>query len=299
MSDSNDLLNAIKMLGYLQSHSPHAISRTHLAEYLNCSTRSITRYGKKLAEIGVSSNRGRDGGYYYGGKDTFPFSFTVVDDVYRLNLALNSEYVLSKINQLNSSGIELNPNLIFSNSNIDKETVEKMVKITEAIYLKNTIKISYQRNYEYFDVYVAPICFKNYDGVVYLFAYYRDQIHAYDLRKVEFVSYLERTYEIRPNDIENIKKMPNHEIYGNDPVCAFRIRVNQLAYNRFKKAFKDAAKLSYDEPVSIVTIKTKSYREVISLLLSIGSNIEFVDKDNDVYRLYKDEVEKIARTFRK
>ena len=113
MSDSNDILNAVKMLGYLQNHSPMAVSRQKLANYLGCSTRSITRYGKKLTEVGVESCRGRDGGYFYGGKDAFPFNFSNIDDVYKLNLAINSDYVIDTINTINKSGIELSKNLIF------------------------------------------------------------------------------------------------------------------------------------------------------------------------------------------
>lgn len=290
MSDSNDILKAVKMLGYLQNHSPMAISRKKLSEYLECSIRSVTRYGKKLEVVGVESVRGRDGGFYYGGKDAFPFNLTNVDDLYRLNLSINSEYVIDKVNEINKTGIALSKDLIFSNSNISQEDIEKMTKITEAIYLKRSIKITYEKKGNYFDAYICPICFKNYDGVVYLFAYYRDSIRVYDLRKVDFKDYQDRQYTIKKEDVEHIKKLPNHEIYGSDVPCSFTIRVYKIAYNRFKKSFKDLVKLNYESTYTDVMIKTKSYHEVVSLLLSLGSNVEFVDKDNDVFKLYKEEL---------
>lgn len=298
MSDSNDILNAVKMLGYLQNHSPMAVSRQKLANYLGCSTRSITRYGKKLTEVGVESCRGRDGGYFYGGKDAFPFNFSNIDDVYKLNLAINSDYVIDTINTINKSGIELSKNLIFSNSNISEEDIKKMVQITEAIYLKTSIKITYQKDGNFFDAYINPICFKNYDGVVYLFAYYSDNIHVYDLRKLMFKGYQERQFKIRSEDLEHIRKLPNHEIYGADIVCSFKVRVYKVAYNRFKKAFKDLVQLNYDSTFTDVTIKTRSYREVVSLLLSLGANVEFLEKDNDVYRLYKEELYRMTALTR-
>ncbi len=299
MSNTTDLINSIKFLNYLQSHSPETCSREDLARYLNVSLRTITRYAHKLEPLGIDSVRGRGGGYAYAGKQFLPMALKSVDDMYAINLSINSPEVIDMINACNPNGIILSNSLIFSNNQISKSDLEKMIRITEAIYLKKAIKIKYEIAERTFNCYVVPICFKNYDGLIYLFGYYRKEVHCYSLPKLTFLEFVNDREKLSishkfKEDLERIKNMPNHEIYGNDDLVTFRILVKKVAYNRLKKSFKDV-ELDYSQNHSLIRISTKSYKEVCALLLSCGDNIKFVDKDNEVFKTYKEMVKNMYR----
>lgn len=291
MKKQNDVVNCLKLLTYLQSHSPELISRNELAAFLGISVRSVSRYGAKLKSLGVSSSKGKKGGFYYDGKELFPMALNSIDELFALNLSLINDTMIDKINTLNKNGIKLSKDLMFTNNKISDEDMRKMVKICEAINSKTSIKVTYQKNDgTKFDCYLCPICFKNYDGLIYLYAYYREEVHSYVLNKLEFKEFCDHKYDIKKIDLINICNIPNHEIAKFNPPLTFKIKVNSICYNRLKKSYKDTIKINYNDPVSVVTITTSSYKEEVSLLLSLGSNIEFIDKNNEVYRLYKEEI---------
>lgn len=296
MKKENDVVCCLKLLMYLQAHSPDLVSRKELSAFLNISIRSITRYANKLKVLGVASVRGKNGGFYYDGKDLFPMSLSSIDELFALNLSLISDSMIDRINTFNKNGIKLSKDLMFINNKINDEDMKKMVKICEGIHSKTSIKVNYQKNDgTKYECYLSPICFKNYDGLIYLFAYYRDEVHSYVLNKLDFLGYSDHKYEIKRIDLIRVASTPNHEIAKFNDSLTFRIRVKSLAYNRLKRAYKDTIKINYDEPVNVISITTSSYKEEVSLLLSLGSNIEFIDKDNEVYKLYKEEIKKMIQ----
>lgn len=295
MVTNTDLTKCIKILNFLQSHSPNIISRRELSEEFNIPLRSISRYANKLKPLGVESVRGKNGGFYYNGKSILPMAFQTIDDLFALNLSLNNDSVIDKINILNKNGIKLSKNLIFTNNKVNDEDMEKMVKICDAIYKKNNIVINYTKGDNNYNCYVSPICFKNYDGLIYLYAYYRNEVHSYALSKLKFIEYTDKKFEINKMDLVRIKNIADHEIGSFDKPITFRIKANKLIYNRLKKVYKDTVNIDYEAPVSTLSITTSSYKEEVSLLLSLGSNFEFIDKDNEVYALYVEEINKINK----
>lgn len=294
MIQTSDLVNCVKMLECLQSHSPLSVSREDLANMLSVDIRTITRYAKRLSLLGVTSKKGKSGGYTYEGKKLYNSTFDCVDDLYAINLTLNSNYVIRLFNKKKVGGINLMEDLIFHNDLISEKDLQKMIKITEAIKNCESISIRYIKDNKPFECYVQPICFKNYDGFVYLFAYYRNCLRVYSIEKLEFIDYIsDNKFVRRKEDIDIIKRLPNHEIYGKDDVCSFTIIAQKEVYNRLKKSFKSSINIDYTKPYQEVTIVTRSYKEVVSILLSCANFIKFKDKDNPVYNLYKKTLEEM------
>lgn len=298
MVTNSDLTKCIKILNFLQSHSPNIISRRELSEEFDIPLRSISRYANKLKPLGVESVRGKNGGFYYGGKSLLPMAFESIDDLFALNLSLNNDSIIDKINSLNKNGIKLSKNLIFTNNKINDVDMSKMVKICDAIYKKNNIVINYNKGDNSFNCYISPICFKNYDGLIYLYAYYRNEVHSYALSKLKFIEYTDKKFEVNQMDFVRIKNIADHEIGCFDKPITFRIKADKIIYNRLKKVYKDIINIDYDAPVSIIYITTISYKEEVSLLLSLGSNFEFIDKNNPVYELYIEEINKINKLIK-
>lgn len=298
MIQTQDLINCMNILEYLQTHSPEIISRDEIASIFNIDIRTVSRYAKRLQPLGVVSRKGKKGGYSYEGKKLFNSAFDSIDDLYAINLTLNSSRVLKMFNNKKIGGIILSEDVIFHNDTIPDKALDKMIKILDAIRAKEAIRIKYIKEGKPFECTIEPLCFKNYDGFVYLFAYYRNSLRIYSVNKLEFVDYIpEQKFEKNEQDIELIKSLPNHEIYGKDPLCSFSIEASKEIYNRLKKSFKNTIKIDYTKPSQIVNIVTRSYKEVVSILLSCGIYVRFLDKNNPVYTLYKDTINLMRKTL--
>ena len=298
MIQTQDLINCVNILEYLQTHSPEIVSRDEIASIFNIDIRTVTRYAKRLQPLGVVSRKGKKGGYSYEGKKLYNSAFDSIDDLYAINLTLNSPRVLKMFNTKKIGGIVLSDDIIFHNDTIPDKVLDKMIKIVDAIRTQETILIKYIKEGKPFECSVQPLCFKNYDGFVYLFAYYRNSLRIYSVEKLEFVDYVpDQKFERNKQDIDLIKSLPNHEIYGKDPTCSFVIEASKEVYNRLKKSFKNTIKIDYTKPSQIITIVTRSYKEVVSILLSCSIYIRFLDKNNPVYTLYKDTINSMQKTL--
>ncbi len=298
-----DFESKLRLLYLLIDRIPEYVSANELGEKLNVSPRTIKRYAKSLKDIGlVDVRNGSKGGYAFDGKksEILPFCFSGTYETILANLSIVNNSVIDRINQINVNRTQMHKDLMLTSNAISNDDLEKMVPFAMDIIEKRPIYITYSRfnenedKLEKFDIFIKPICFKIYDGFIYLFAYYYDDIRAYALNRIErredkeIPKKYNKPYEILQKDVNKIKNLSDHEIYGSDELFEFKISVKRIVYNRLKKCFKRDIYIDYNRKTSVISIKTRSYKETASLLLSCGPNISFlVKKDNPVYTEYK------------
>lgn len=294
-----DVLNCIKLLSFIKARSPEIISSRELSEYLEVSPRTLRRYIDILKdEFCIEAKKGNGGGYYYNSNKKTSFSLEGLDELNKINLSIDDEEVIKKLNKINLNGIDLVLNLKFDNANVTKKDLEKMIVITDSIRAKKMIDYrSITKDGRKYEAYIGPICFKIYDGVTYLYAYYRGNVRMYTLSNIEVLGERNETYIIKKEDIDKIKNRPNYELYDRDPLIYFKIKLKKIAFNRFKKEFKNEIKFDDSLEEAEITIKTQSYLECVAHLLALGENIEFINKTNKVYELYKESLKKMSENL--
>lgn len=294
-----DVINCVKLLSYIKARSPEIISGDELSSYLEVSKRTLRRYIDYLKDdFGIDSKKGRDGGYFFNSFKKTSFSLEGLDELNQINLSIDDEEVIKKLNKINLNGINLCLNLKFDNSEVTKSDLEKMIVLTDSIRAKKMVNFSsVTKEGRKYQAYFGPICFKIFDGVTYLYAYYRNQIRMYVLSNIEILDERNEKFIIKKEDIEYIKNKPNYELYDKDPLLYFKIKIKKIVYNRFKKEFKNEIKFDDTKQEAEVTIKTQSYLECLTHLLALQDNFQFLDKKNKMYELYKITLSKMKKNL--
>ena len=311
---SKRFLEQLEVLCYLKSQMPNLVSRQELADnFYNGDLRKVENVCKNLIECNlVSSRSGTNGGYYYDPSnyingltsdniESFLNGFTYIsqEELNKINFSIGDNEVLERYSTTNLGGAPMIKDLRVNNYKFTPDEIKIIDDIIDARRKQYKLRINYTKsaldkdgNPEKFECVIAPISFTVFNGLIYLnLIYYhyhdgkptkRESLRAWIVSKIEILEHLENEkYEISENFIEQIKNRLPYEIADYDNETTFPIKVKFEGYNTFNKTFKNYYydKIDLNKPYSIVEIKTKSYLECFSNLLSLGDTFEFVENE--------------------
>lgn len=203
---------------------------------------------------------------------------------------------------------------LLSDKNITETEKETINELNDAIRNKYKLKIKYKdskldengipKSYKFL---IAPISFINYNGSAYLNLYKysssnkdEKELCTWLISKIEILNHLKNEkFKIDNKDFERINNKLPYEINEFNEEITFPIKVKYEGYNLFNRTFKHYYndKLELDKPYSIVEIKTRSYKECYSNLLSLKNTFEFLEKEKSkpVRDLYFKNLEELLR----
>ncbi len=324
------ILQYLRVLCYLKSQSPDYVSRQELTDkFFNGKYKRCETTCKHLNEAGLISSRpGTCGGYTYD--PTFimkglktsdlnttlnEYTFSEKRELNKINLSISDNEVIDRLSKISLAGIPLISDLKIDNFTVSVKEEELMVDITDAIRAGYKIKIHYissQLNEDgsvnEFDCVVCPINFIIFNGAAYLNAYYEKHKDSkptgervrrtYVLNRIKVLKHLENDKFVVSNDDRlRIKNKLPYELYDQDMMVSFPIKLNYTGYNCFNRVFKNYynKQVRIDRPSCIINITTKSYLECVGNLLALGNTFEFVEDklSKPVRSLYLDTIEKI------
>ncbi len=314
--NSDKFLEYLKVLCYLKSRSPEYVKGNELKDlFFDGSKKKLETCVKTLRESNlIDSNSGSQGGYtyspYFDKKDILGknidkllnnFTFNNVEELNRINLSINGEENIKKIKELSFGSLALVNDLKYDSTILSSKEKKIMLNIVDAIRDKHKIKIKYiasnlndDDSINIYEVVLAPINFYIFNGICYLNAYY-EKIHdkkltgelvtrRYVVNRIDENSIIHldtEHFKIKSKDKEIIKNKLPYEIYDSNNELVFKIKLSYVGYNCFNRTFKNYYSdfIEYKEKYSIIEIKTKSYLECTSNLLSLGNTFEFIDSN--------------------
>ncbi|MCY6354760.1 helix-turn-helix transcriptional regulator [Clostridium sp. ZS2-4] len=310
--------NALNMLALLKSRGQ--MTRSEIAEILECDKREVSRYKDDLymAGVRIKEIRGRNGGYVLEGKD-YLLSLDLTDGEYAaLNMAQEQlkreeflvykdfKKALLKINALRDKHTDISTSKYYIKnikSNFDYEEERKIwLDINAAIIASNKVHLKYEGAHRKItERTVRPYALFQYKGDMYFVGYceLRNESRQFKLSRI-------KNYEVTKEKFDKDKNFSleeylqnNFGIYKDGQVeLKLKIYYPMAQIIKEKQRVKNEKIEDYKEDNYII-YKAKIYgeTEIKTWILGMGSNAEVLEPESFKEKI-REEIKKTLEIYK-